>query len=95
MSCCEHVNVAGEKVAGPNAADEFDTAFTVDASRVTFGRGCLREVGDRARALGITRVALFSDAVVSGLAVFDTVARSLRESGIDVVCFTEARVEPT
>jgi len=100
MSCCEHIHPAGQNPAGqnpadPNAADEFDTAFTVDASRVTFGRGCLREVGDRARALGITRVALFSDAVVSGLAVFDTVARSLRESGIDVVCFTEARVEPT
>ena len=50
-----------------------DTAFTVDASRVTFGRGCLREVGDRARALGMTRVALFSDPTVAGLEVFDTV----------------------
>jgi hydroxyacid-oxoacid transhydrogenase len=24
-----------------------DTAFTVDVSMVTFGRGCLREAGDR------------------------------------------------
>ncbi len=90
MSCCEHIHVANE-----NVANEFDTAFTVDASRVTFGRGCLREVGDRARALGITRVALFSDAIVSGLAVFETVARSLRDAGIDVVCYADARVEPT
>lgn len=85
MSCCEHIN----------RADEFDTAFTVDASRVTFGRGCLREVGDRARALGITRVAVFSDAIVSGLAVYDAAVRSLREAGIDVVAYTDVRVEPT
>lgn len=85
MSCCEHTDLVGE----------FDTAFTVDASRVTFGRGCLREVGDRARALGITRAALFSDAAVGGLAPFQTAERSLREAGIDVVSFTEVRVEPT
>src|SRR6187200_2977388 len=38
-----------------------DTAFTVDASRVTFGRGALAEAGDRARALGMRRAALFTD----------------------------------
>lgn len=85
MSCCEHIDIA----------DDFDTAFTVDASRVTFGRGCLREVGDRAKALGITRAALFSDATVAGLAVFDTASRSLREAGIDVVRYIDARIEPT
>jgi hydroxyacid-oxoacid transhydrogenase len=85
MSCCEHIDAAGE----------FDTAFTVDASRVTFGRGCLSEAGDRAAALGITRAVLFSDPIVAGLAVFDTVARSLRAAGIDVVAYTDTRVEPT
>lgn len=74
---------------------ELDTAFTVDAARVTFGRGCLREVGDRARALGITRAALFSDPGVCDLAVFDTAARSLRQAGIDVIPYTGVRVEPT
>ncbi|MCK5754311.1 MAG: iron-containing alcohol dehydrogenase, partial [Mycobacterium sp.] len=68
-----------------------DTAFTVDASRVTFGRGCLREVGDRARALGMTRVAVFSDPTVAGLEVFDTVQRSLRAAGLDTVTYTDAR----
>ncbi|AFM19873.1 alcohol dehydrogenase, class IV [Mycolicibacterium chubuense NBB4] len=82
MSCCAH-------------HDEFDSAFTVDASRVTFGRGCVREVGDRARALGMTRVALFSDATVSALALFDTARQSLRDAGIDVVAYTDTRVEPT
>ncbi len=81
MSCCHHGDAEG--------------AFTVDASRITFGRGCLAEVGDRARALGITRVALFSDPVVATLAVFDTARRSLREAGIDVVSYTDVRVEPT
>ena len=85
MSCCHDAD----------GLDGHDTAFTVDASRVTFGRGCLREVGDRARALGMTRVALFSDPTVAGLEVFDTVQRSLRAAGLDTVTYTDARVEPT
>ncbi len=75
--------------------DGFDTAFTVDTSRITFGRGALREVGDRARALGIKRVALVSDADVSALAVFDTVRRALEAAGIDVIAYTDVHVEPT
>lgn len=85
MSCCQHVDVA----------DGFDTAFTVDASRVTFGRGCLREVGERARSLGLTRVALFSDADVCNLPIFDTAKRSLGEAGLEVMSYTEVQVEPT
>ena len=85
MSCC-HYQPAG---------DGFDSAFTVDASRITFGRGCLEELGDRAAALGMTRVALFSDVVVARLPVFDTAQRSLRAAGIDVIAFTDVHVEPT
>ncbi|MGE2735841.1 hydroxyacid-oxoacid transhydrogenase [Mycolicibacterium vaccae] len=77
------------------AADTYDTAFTVDASRVTFGRGCLAEVGERAAALGVTRVALFSDPGVAELEIFDTAARSLRAAGVDTVVYTDVRVEPT
>ncbi|MDG4667078.1 hydroxyacid-oxoacid transhydrogenase [Mycobacterium sp. 236(2023)] len=72
-----------------------ESAFTVDASRITFGRGCLAEVGDRAKALGISRAALFSDVVVAALPVFDTVRRALMDAGIDVVAYTDVRVEPT
>lgn len=85
MSCC-HYQPTG---------DGLDTAFTVDASRITFGRGSLNELGDRAKALGMTRVALFSDAVVAELAVFGTALRSLRAAGVDVVPYTEVHVEPT
>ncbi len=85
MSCC-HYQPTG---------DGLETAFTVDASRITFGRGCLEELGDRGAALGMTRVALFSDAGVAALEVFDTAQRSLRAAGIDVVEYTDVRFEPT
>jgi hydroxyacid-oxoacid transhydrogenase len=85
MSCC-HYQPMG---------DGLDTAFTVDASRVTFGRGCLDELGDRANALGMRRVAVFADPVVAGLEIFDSAQRSLRDAGIDVAAYTDVRVEPT
>src|SRR6476620_10716853 len=85
MSCC-HYQPAG---------DGLDTSFTVDASRVTFGRGCLAEVGDRGRALGMHRVALFTDARLRALPWFDEVARSLGGAGLDVVVFDEVAIEPT
>nr|MDQ3370756.1 iron-containing alcohol dehydrogenase [Myxococcota bacterium] len=72
-----------------------ETAFTVDASRVTFGRGCLAELGDRARALGIRRAAVVTDAHVATLPWFAEVTASLRAAGVDVACFTEVAIEPT
>jgi len=85
MACC----------GSPIAAEDCDGAFTVDASRVTFGRGCLAEVGDRARALGLRRVALFSDVGVAGLPVFEMTHDSLVAAGLDVVTYTGVHVEPT
>ena len=79
----------------PIAAQDCDGAFTVDASRVTFGRGCLTEVGDRATALGLRRVALLSDAGVAKLPIFATTHDSLVAAGLDVVTYTDVRVEPT
>jgi hydroxyacid-oxoacid transhydrogenase len=84
MSCC-HYQPTG---------DGLDTAFTVDASRITFGRGCLEELGDRAQALGMTRVALFSDAVVARLSS-STRRSALCAAGIDVIPYTEVHIEPT
>jgi alcohol dehydrogenase class IV len=85
MACCEV----------PIAAEDCDGAFTVDSSRVTFGRGCLAEVGDRAGALGLRRVALFSDAGVAALPIFAKARDSLVAAGIDVVAYTDVHVEPT
>jgi hydroxyacid-oxoacid transhydrogenase len=72
-----------------------DSAFTVDASRVTFGDGCLAEVGARARALGLRRVGLFTDGRVRELPIFGTVRRSLEAAGIDPVVYSDVHVEPT
>ena len=85
MGCC-HYHPVGEGC---------DSAFTVDTSRVTFGRGCLSEVGDRARALGMRRVALFSDERLARLPHYQKVRDSLSEAGLDVVVYTDVHIEPT
>jgi alcohol dehydrogenase class IV len=72
-----------------------EEAFTVDASRITFGRGALAEVGPRARALASGRAALFTDRRVRATEAFATVQRSLAEAGLDVVVYDDTRVEPT
>ena len=72
-----------------------DHAFTVDASRLTFGRGALAEVGDRARAAGIRRAALFSDRTLRELPWFAEVNGSLAAAGIDVAVFDAVAIEPT
>ncbi len=85
MVCCHHYAPA---VGG-------DGAFTVDASRVTFGRGCLAELGPRAAALGMRRVALITDPRVRALEPTSAALTSLRAAGLDVVIFDGAEVEPT
>ena len=86
MSCCHHYFAPGQ--GG-------DDAFTIDASTMVFGTDCLKEAGDHAKALGMTRVALFTDKYVRGLPPVATVAEALREAGIDHVIYDEVRVEPT
>jgi len=61
-----------------------EAAFTVDASRVTFGRGALGEAGDRARALGIRRAALFTDPRLRALRWFEEVRGSLAPAGVEI-----------
>ena len=84
MNCCHY-----------HVSDGCDAAFSGDAARITFGRDCSDELGHRARRLGMTRVALFSDAGVARLPFFDTARRSLASAGLDVVTYTDVRVEPT
>lgn len=72
-----------------------ERAFTVDASRVTFGRGALAEVGARARALGMRRAALITDARLRALPWLAEVEASLRAAGIDACVFDEVAIEPT
>ena len=77
------------------AAAGLETSFTIDASRVTFGRGALAEVGDRARALGMRRVALITDARLRELPWFEDVVGSLAAAGLDAAVFDGVAIEPT
>ncbi|HTP96943.1 MAG TPA: hydroxyacid-oxoacid transhydrogenase [Burkholderiales bacterium] len=86
MSCCHHYFAATE--GG-------DTAFTIDIPPFTFGRGCLAEAGDRARDLGMKRVALFTDKALAGLPHVAAVKKSLTDAGCDVAVYDEVKVEPT
>jgi alcohol dehydrogenase class IV len=86
MGCCHHYFAEGQ--GG-------DDAFTIDASTMTFGAGCLKEAGDQAKALGMTRVAVFTDAAVKLLPHLAVVLASLRAAGIDCVVYDEVAVEPT
>ena len=85
MSCC-HGYAIGE--GG-------ESAFTVDASTVTFGPGALREAGDQVQALGCRRVALFTDPTVRQLEHVAVALGSLRAAGVEVEVYDQVHVEPT
>jgi hydroxyacid-oxoacid transhydrogenase len=86
MACCHHYYMAGEGN---------ESAFAIDVSTITFGHGVLKEAGEHARALGMTRVALFTDATLATLPYVAQVEESLAAAGLDVAVFDEAKVEPT
>lgn len=85
MGCCHHYAFV----------DGGDEAFSVNTNAITFGHGCLREAGDHAAALGLKRVALFTDKRLKELENFAVVRCSLEAAGIDVVVYDEVAVEPT
>ncbi len=85
MGCCQHYALT----------EGGDTAFTVEPPVLTFGTGCVGEVGDHARALGLRRVAIVTDAVVGGLDPFARLVASLKAAGIDAVVYDEVAIEPT
>jgi hydroxyacid-oxoacid transhydrogenase len=84
MVCCHYVPIEGG-----------ESAFSVDRNPITFGRGAIGEVGPWSRALGLSRVAVMSDARVAALELFERPLSSLREAGVDVALFDQVRVEPT
>ena len=86
MGCCHHYFTN---------TPEGDDAFVIDASRIVFGAGCLKEAGDHAKGLGMRRVGVFTDASVRRFPYVDTVTNSLAAAGIDFAVYDEVRVEPT
>ena len=63
---------------------EGDDAFSVEAPKIKFGIGALDEIGADARALGMSRVALFTDPIVAGLEAMDIARAALAGAGLDV-----------
>ncbi|MDJ0685213.1 MAG: hydroxyacid-oxoacid transhydrogenase [Alphaproteobacteria bacterium] len=72
-----------------------DTAFTVEAPKIKFGSGALSEVGEDARALGVTRMALFVDPAIATLKPTEQVIGALVEAGVDHGLYTDISIEPT
>jgi hydroxyacid-oxoacid transhydrogenase len=77
------------------APHEHETVLEVEAPRVKFGRGALAEVGPEAAALGLRRVALFTDPRLAKLEIVERARRSLREAGVEYTEFDRVRIEPT
>lgn len=86
MGCCHHYFT--------RTADG-DNAFTIDASTLTFGAGCLKDAGDQAKALGMMKVGIYTDQGVRKLPLIETVTNSLDAAGIDYAIYDEVKVEPT
>ncbi|UDY23285.1 hydroxyacid-oxoacid transhydrogenase [Nocardioides sp. Kera G14] len=74
---------------------QHESAYTIDASRVTFGEGALREVGERLRQYAGERVALVTDPRAGEWTWHPQVLESLTSAGFDVVEFNDVEVEPT
>jgi alcohol dehydrogenase class IV len=72
-----------------------EEAFSVDVSTITYGAGCLAEAGEQARALGIGRIALFTDKRLAATEHVGTVKKSLTAAGVDHAIYDEVKVEPT
>ncbi|MCP5150031.1 MAG: iron-containing alcohol dehydrogenase [Ectothiorhodospiraceae bacterium] len=85
MSCCHYYAYA----------EGCEHVFAVDPTAIRFGPGVIRELGAEAAALGMKRVALFTDKGVVGIPLFAAARASLAAAGIDVVIYDDVRVEPT
>jgi alcohol dehydrogenase class IV len=85
MGCCQYFT----------PSDGGADSFTVDMPRLTFGRGCLSELGARIKARGVRRAAVFTDGFVNGSQHMDRVRRSLVAAGVEHEIFDEVRIEPS
>lgn len=72
-----------------------ETTFTVASQTIKFGPGCLSELGEDARALGIRRALLFVDHHLAAGEAAETVRRSLAAANVDAVVYDAVCIEPT
>ena len=69
-------------------------AFTIEPSPVKIGAGVLSELGADARALGMSRVAFFTDRHVAATGPAAMALESLAAAGLDVAVYDAVRCEP-
>lgn len=81
--------------ATSSAGPELETVFTVDPVPLKYGHGALAEIGEDAKAMGMTRVALFTDRTVGALECVATARKALESAGLEVLLYDAVRVEPT
>lgn len=72
-----------------------DTAFSVDQTAIKYGPGVLRELGDDATVLGMTRVMLLTDERLARLEPVAIARETLSKAGVEVILYDEVEVEPT
>ena len=72
-----------------------DRIFSVEAPKIKFGRGALKEIGDDALALKMSRVAVFTDPIIAKLEPVSIAVESLNSKGIDTEVYDQVAVEPT
>ena len=72
-----------------------DKIFSVESAKIKFGFGALKEIGADARALEMTRVAVYTDANVAKLEPVSIIVAALKKQGMDVAVFEETEIEPT
>lgn len=72
-----------------------DRGFTVGMPTFTFGAGVLAEAGEQARELGLTRVALFTDAQLRSSVHVATVEDALRAAHLEATIYSDVAIEPT
>lgn len=72
MGCCHYYAIAEGR----------ESAFSVDPASIVFGPGVLAELGEHALALGMKRVALFTDKRIARLPFFAAARDSLRRAGV-------------
>jgi hydroxyacid-oxoacid transhydrogenase len=63
--------------------------------RLTFGRGCLSELGERIKSHGVRRAALITDRFLAASQHVERARQSLDEAGVDYDVFDEIRIEPS
>ena len=74
---------------------KFETAFTMETSRIKYGAGATREVGYDMERLGARRVMVVTDPQLKDSDPVSLAMESLSRAGIDAVLFDHVQIEPT